>query len=106
MFGPAGLESIIKHIISGPTHTILQSLESNGKCQKGWDSVCPHSWEESGAFCLLSYRISMDVTTNPLPELSGTALPRSVSIWSGISQLDITPSVSKSTRRKSQMKTW
>lgn len=51
MFGPAGLESIIKHITSGPTHTIPQSLDSSGKCQKGWDSICPHSLEESGAFC-------------------------------------------------------
>lgn len=86
-------------------HTIPQSLDSRGKCQKGWDSICPHSLEESGAFGHLGYRISMDVTTNPLSELSCTALPRSVSIWSGISQLDVTPSVSKSTGRKSQMKT-
>lgn len=89
------------HVTSGPMHTIPQSLDSRGKCQKGWDSICPHSLEESGAFCHLGYRISMDVTTNPLPELSGTALPRSVSIWSRISQLDVIPSVSKSTWKKS-----
>ncbi len=45
----------------------------------------------------------MDVAANPLPELSGTAPLRSVPIWSGVSQLDVTPSLSKSTGRKSQM---
>lgn len=80
MSGPAGLESIIKHTSILGQHILSHNPWTAGKCQKGWDSICPHSLEESGAFCHLGYRISMDVTTNPLPELSGTALPRSVSI--------------------------
>jgi len=53
MFGPAGLESIIKHIISGPTHTILQSLDSNGKCMSEGMGLCLSSFLR-GIRCFLS----------------------------------------------------